>query len=186
MEPDKIRLKNKGFSLLEAIAATLILVIIGTGIAAVYVVETALLSQAAHRLEAINYARTCAGHLTELGGSWSEKFIGTISGSFGAGLHTVANTPDICTLPETYFRDTLSGTLTYEIQRIPVLYDDQVAVQDRVFHSSVDEAPAGTTTYVLAYILRAKITVTWEEHFPTDTEKTETFYAAVANYFEVH
>ena len=157
-------MRKKGFTLLEILIAAIILIVVGTGIAGVYVIENALLKQAKHRLEAVNYARNCASLLHAIPDKGKVLFWYG-SGYDGPaelapGVHTTDSDPSICTLPTSYFKDKLNAWLMYEVDKLKI-------------------REAGIYEFG---VMRVKITVTWNEKFPKETTKTEEFFAAPAYY----
>lgn len=97
-------LKRKGFTLFEVMLTTIILMVVGSSIAGIYMMEGATLNRSAHRLEAINYARSLA-----------ERII------TGEGISNTMK-PDLtlCVLPESYFTKALKGTMDYKLTGVKV------------------------------------------------------------------
>lgn len=117
----RTKLNNKGFTLFEALIAALILTIVGSGIAGVYVMEGSLLVRTGHRLEAINYARSVADQLINIGRDVEiSPFYGygDVPAELSSGLHTETTDPTICILPDSYFKLHLNGKLTYTVDQI--------------------------------------------------------------------
>src|SRR3989338_6803724 len=92
---ERAGVRKKGFTLFETLIAALVLTIVGSAIAGIYVFEGAMLLQASHRLEAINYARSAAERLLQYEGSTS------------LGIHNEGTDPGICRLPKSYFKTDL-------------------------------------------------------------------------------
>ena len=114
---------KKGFTLLETLVAALVLTVIGSAIAGVYVMEGALLSHTSHRLDAINYARGVADTLAEKAkntttGRSSFYRYKYPPGELSAGLHTENSDPEICKLPRCFFRDKLDGRIKYRVEDV--------------------------------------------------------------------
>lgn len=103
---------KRGFTLLEAMFAALILVIVGGGIAGVYILENGLISHVSHRLEAVNYARSVAENLINLATPYADT---ETEPRLSPGTH---NELAICGLPDNYFSKHLKGKLSYTIQDI--------------------------------------------------------------------
>ena len=144
--------RNKGFTLLELLVAGIILTMVGAGLAGVYVIEYAMMMQTAHRLTAVNYATSVADSLIEIGEPQDWRWgLGeaTYPPELSLGEHTEATDPSLCTLPPGPFKDTLSGSLKYQ-------------VWNRVI--------AGATGRLV------RVTVSWTEQFPKVAEKEEILY----------
>lgn len=106
-----LKSSKRGFTLAEVLAAGLILIITSVGIAGMYAMEYGLLLQTSHRMQAINYARGIAGVLLE-------EDIN--SGKLAIGTHDKNTDPDICTLPDSYFKIKLKGEARYIVDDYPV------------------------------------------------------------------
>lgn len=160
---------RKGFTLFEMLIASIILVAIGTGMAGIYVAQGALLRNAAHRLEAVNYIQSCADSLMSLGrGVMLENGTGVWLAPNGEsmgppelalGIHNTATDPALCTLPDAYFKQSLNGTLEYLVEKVPF---------------SEAEVERG--------YLRVKITAKWTENLGGQRTAEETFYIIACEY----
>jgi len=153
-----IRSAKKGFTLFEALVASLILTILGTGMIGIYIVEHALLLRTSHRVQAIDYARSAAELLTYAGdraaltGWWQEMPELTL------GEHSESTDGEICILPNSYFKTQLRGKLYYSVDSIQV---------------GNPPIPARL----------AEITVEWEERFPKRERLKEKLYIATEYWF---
>ena len=154
----KIGSAKKGFTLFEALVAALILTILGTGMIGVYIVEHALLLRTAHRVQAIDYARSAAELLTYVGdgvaltGWWQEAPELTL------GEHSESTNGEICILPNSYFTAQLRGKLYYRVDSVQV---------------GNPPIPARL----------AEITVEWEERFPKRERLKEKLYIVTEYWF---
>ena len=161
-------MKNKGFTLIETLTAAFILIIVGTGIAGIYIMEGALLKQAAHRITAAYYARSCANRLIDTVGPAQKDFRSAMRSAnmvqrlkavgLSTGLHTQGTDPLLCSLPVSDFKDFYGGTLQYTIDAIPL----------------PDNATAGA--------FRANILVEWEEKFPNQHKTKESMSIILFSY----
>lgn len=140
---------KKGFTLIETLISAMILTIVGSGIAGIYVLESGLLTQTAHRLEAVNYARSTAETLIDAGkregddDSMKLLLIGT---------HTAETDPEACSLPDCYFKTRLNGKLSYAA--------DDVTLENNITAR------------------RVTIIVEWQEKFPKVQNKKEELVTA--------
>jgi hypothetical protein len=132
---------------------------------AVCIMQGALLSQAQHRLEAIEYTRSCADKLMSWHDwiSYQDMYSWWNPPELAEGHHTAATDPDVCRLPDAYFKQFLNGTLEYNIS-------------------------AEILTYISEWncdvgIVRAEITVKWDEKFPKAAHKEEKMFIIAAPYF---
>ena len=143
-------LGKRGFTLFETLIAALVLSIVGSAIAGVYIMEGSLLVRTSHRLEAMNFARSVADRLTEIG------YSGPVDGIsiFSLGQHTETTNPQICVLPDSYFKLRLNGKLKYNV--------DQIAINK----------------YKLR---RVEIIVEWDEAFPKRQKVKESLFI-IANF----
>lgn len=106
---------KKSFALSEAMIGALILSIIGSGMAGLYILQAGLLSKTMHRLEAINYARSAAEALLEAGRDYATD--SASANLLSAGTHSDAV---VCDIPQSYFRDYLGGKMTYTVTDITI------------------------------------------------------------------
>ena len=142
-------IKKKGFTLFEALISTLILSIIGSGIASVYIIESGLLSRTAHRLQAINYAQAAAETLLDLGAGVTATSSGihatlySMPNELAIGEHSTE--PQICIIPDGYFKKHLNGRLRYIITKVSLPMKAH----------------------------RAEIIVEWDEKFPKPEKMSE-------------
>ena len=170
---ERYKMNRKAFTLFETLIAALILVIVGTGITAMYVVESSLLTQTLHRIEAMNYAQSCANMLmsiAEVNPYGTDFWYGYYEGppELSSGLHSEATDPKICGIPDSDFKKTFKVAMKYEIDKVVLIPPGGYA----------DDPSYSQGT------LRAKITVEWEEKFPKDQKKTEILYIAPCYYYE--
>lgn len=103
-------MNKKGFTLLEVLVASLILAVVGSGIAGVYIMEERLFVRTLHRLEAVNYARGALEKLLALTG-------GDLEVALKEGDHT---DPEICDLPDGHFKERFKGALSYRVDEFKV------------------------------------------------------------------
>ena len=152
----KIKITRRGFTLVETLIGALILTIVGAGIASSYVLESSLLAQASHRLQAINYAMSCADNLMEVAsdfGGYTYTYQSSYYGpdELSLGFHSQATDPAVATIPDSYFRRQLNGVLEYNVEMLPL-------------YSGVGWGSG---------ITRVTITVRWNEKFPKRQNKQE-------------
>ncbi len=157
-------MKKRGIAIAEVLVAALILTIVSAGTAGIYFHQANIMAQSAHRLAALNYASSCADKLLAI-----ETAEGLYLGQYGAyplplspGLHDEATDPEFCTLPETYFKTELNGSLKYYV--------------DKIVLTSQNSRSEG--------VLRIAISVEWEESFPKKQSKSETLVIIPAFYVE--
>lgn len=110
MEIKVKKINKKGFTLLEVLVASLILAVVGSGIAGVYIMEERLFVRTLHRLEAVNYARSALEELLALTG-------GDLEVALKVGDHT---DPEICDLPDGQFKERFKGALSYRVDEFQV------------------------------------------------------------------
>lgn len=124
---EMIRIRSKGYILIEVIVAILVFSIVASGIMIIFIKANKNSSQATHKAEAIYYASSVADTLL----APTEDFLYVYQPSMGdfleyeapelkLGLHTKETDPGICTLPESYFTEALGGELKYNIEDIPI------------------------------------------------------------------
>ena len=181
-----MEIRKKGFTLFEALVAALVLILFGTGMMGLYVVQQALLLQTQHRIQAIDYARGVADILLELGQeaeiidetpaqiqeaylSDGEDGVKALTknepadlknGTHTAPLNTTGSdiSTDICVLPDSYFKQTLKGKLSYVVDEFTIVAIDQWG------------DPISTEAK------RVEIIVEWEESFPNTQVKKESLF----------
>ena len=153
-------MRKKGLVLFEALIAALIITIIGSGVATLYLYEAGLLNRTAHRLQAINYAKAAAEAI--LAKESSIKGTGVLGRNtvfpteLSLGLHSESTDPAICILPDSYFKKTLKGSLSYTVTQTTIPLSN--------FY----------TTAINAYC--AEITVEWTEAFPKGEKVQEKLF----------
>ena len=170
-------IRKKGFTLLETLVAALVLILFGTGLLGLHVAQKAFLLHAQHRVQALDYARGVADILLELGreaeiidetppeikaqmwANWRVRFevltrnepedltLGTHTAPADTTPTTIST--DICVLPDSYFKQTLKGKLSYV----------------------VDTFSVGTIN-----ARRVEIIVEWEENLPRTQVKEESLF----------
>lgn len=150
-------MNKRAFTLFETMLAALILAIVGTGMAGVYMLEGSLSNRASHHLMAINYAKSAADSLIAIGrsqgaGILDPWFISQNSAfaSLSSGMHTQTSDPDICTISDSYFKLHLNGTLTYNVDSI-----------------DIGNSISGC---------RVEVIVEWDEKFPKNQHVRESLY----------
>lgn len=141
----------------------LILSIVASAIAGVYIHEKGLLNQAAHRMQSMNYARACADSLLALCGRFQISRCWTnLPTELNDGMHDARTDPELCVLPESYFRDTMKGELKYEVKKYET----------------------NRTKWSANGIVRGKIIVEWTENFPKEEKKTQELSVILGSYDE--
>lgn len=121
---NKERLK-KGFLLIEVMVAAIILTILATGIMGTIVIQKGMLNRSLFKTEAMNYARSVADMLLNEASASPNYF----PKSLGLGDHTIDTDPDICTLPDGYFKTNLNGIVKYTITKIKINTTDMFRVE---------------------------------------------------------
>ena len=109
-------MKNKGWILVEVLAAALILIISLAAFSSAITMIKSLSRETSRRVEAINSARAAAEIIT--GRMLHMKYYPDDSTLFSfvqPGRHDETTDPDICTLPENYFTTELNGKLYYTV-----------------------------------------------------------------------
>ena len=152
-------MRKKGLVLFEALIAALIITIIGSGVATLYLYEAGLLNRTAHRLQAINYAKAAVETILAKESSiYSVGHIGSVvfPTELSLGVHSESTDPAICILPDSYFKKTLKGSLSYTVTQTTIPLSN--------FY----------TTAINAYC--AEITVEWTEAFPKGEKVQERLF----------
>ena len=156
-------MRKKGLVLFESLIAALIITIIGSGVATLYLYEAGLLNRTAHRLQAINYAKAAAEAI--LAKESSIKGTGVLGRNtvfpteLSLGLHSESTDPAICTLPDSYFKQTLKGSLSYTVTQTMIPLSNFYALYT-----------AGAPAYC------SEITVEWTEAFPKGEKVQEKLF----------
>ena len=125
------RKRVNAYILVEVLVAVIVLSIILSSTFGVLLMARSLSSQTNAKIEAINFARSAADKLLDCSTAcWStlrgRQRISAASPYFTSGNHT---DPLICELPSGYFKDTLNGRMSYNVDVITVDSIDMLRIE---------------------------------------------------------